>query len=380
MIQLVRRRLLPCAALWLGLTAHGCSRGQSQTTIFRRLDGKRVAGTFVPPSSYEAYIRGEIALARGRAEEAIGQFQLASAGPQEDPYLLARLAKAYALSGDAARAEAALREAWHVDACSEAAWLAQGEIAHSAGDLNRAAESYRQALRCAPSSRLGLQGLAEVYRARGAYHQMLSAQLAFASSEGGRADSLRAFVGALDDAGPADISFALERWAVCDGVSRDLLIAAIERALQRNLKTVVLRLREHAAFGLPPALAARIAWRSSDGDALLSLLALYDGERLGGHAAAARLAWEAGDYARAELEASLQSAPSRDGTLDLLRARANARLGAFDEALAEAKELSPRGEALLPLSDALSHAGCPALASELRALRSAKSGGDRTPQ
>ncbi|HEX6245757.1 MAG TPA: hypothetical protein VFZ61_32760, partial [Polyangiales bacterium] len=114
--------------------------------------GPLASRRFVPPFAYEAYVRGELALAAGRPDEAALQLELATAAPEEDAFLLSRLAEALYQSGEKRQAHDTLAQAERVGPCEEAVWLTRGRWAEAEHALADATRHYRMALDCAPDS------------------------------------------------------------------------------------------------------------------------------------------------------------------------------------------------------------------------------------
>ncbi len=104
------------------------------------------------PYAYEWFVRAEIWRAKNELGRALEAYQLALASSDEDPHVLARYATALDQSGDSARAESALRDAFAQDPSSESAWLARAEIAERHTQLAAAIEAYERAETAAPSS------------------------------------------------------------------------------------------------------------------------------------------------------------------------------------------------------------------------------------
>src|SRR5690606_8041459 len=113
------RRAAPWRTAWLIVTCAACGGAAQPPTIVRTLDGQQRPSPFVPPTAYEAYMRGELALAQGQYAQAMAQLELATTAPEEDAFLLTRLAYAQALAGFVEEAERTLSHAARVDACSE---------------------------------------------------------------------------------------------------------------------------------------------------------------------------------------------------------------------------------------------------------------------
>lgn len=122
---------------------------------------------YVSSYAYAWFIRAELARARGDLRGAIQGYRATLADAEIDPYVLARLATALDESGDDAGAEQALREAFELDAMSEAAWLARARIAERHGREDVAIEAYERAEVAAPISSTAPLSLAQLLRSRG---------------------------------------------------------------------------------------------------------------------------------------------------------------------------------------------------------------------
>lgn len=129
----------------LALVVTACGSTTPAAEVPRRMGGQVRLGAFVSPSQYEAFIRAEVAMARGDLEGAIYQYRVALSGADEDPYVHARLALAFDAAGQAENASDALQRALDVDPESEAAWLARGDIAARHQQTDSAITAYEHA-------------------------------------------------------------------------------------------------------------------------------------------------------------------------------------------------------------------------------------------
>lgn len=139
---------IPCWATW----ACGAADYSSNQTIVRQIRGVRRAGTFVPPYCYEWFIRAELFAARGELEKAVEAYRLALTGPEEDAFVLTRLAEALHQLGQTEASQKALERAESIDPRSEAVWLTRAKFAEQQGDYQAAASAYRRAESVAPLS------------------------------------------------------------------------------------------------------------------------------------------------------------------------------------------------------------------------------------
>lgn len=336
----------------------------------------------MPPFAYEAYVRGEMAIARGAFEEAVGQLELATAAPEEDPYLLSRLAYAQARAGNPQEAEQTLAHALKLDACSEAVWLTRAELAELAGNLGKADSAYAQASQCAPLSARGPIGRARALDRAGKPGATIEVLGAFAGRE--EPDRARVALEAfLHGSDPAVLAHALETWVAYEAPDSATLEHAASWALQRDLPALAQRVREHHKGPFPKHLDARIARALGARAQLRSLLSQSTAEELGGTRSTAELALFAGDYERAELEATSALATAPGDALHALRAQARFALGMREQGLEDVRAIGDgnvRREALLGL---LARSGSPALSQELREIAKgvpAEAGGNAREQ
>jgi hypothetical protein len=365
-IQPAPRPFLSCAALALCLAA--CHAPASQETVPRRLAGEPVPGDFVPPFAYEAYVRGELALARGNAEEAVRQLELATAAPSEDAYLLSRLAYAQSVAGQSKQAESTLAHAETLDACSEALWLTRAEIAVDAAQLERAEEAYARAAACAPASSRAVLGLARVLEKRGQPGRAAAVLERFVASQ---PDAPRVAEAALELAlrttDGARVAHAVEGWLASAPPRTHALGRAAEWALANGRPELALRVYEHDPAGARAELEARIHRARGDRERVRAVLARADAGSLGGSAQAAEYALFAGAYERAELEASALLVHESSDRAHALRARARALSGRQAEAVEDLLAVRDPSVRLALALELLSAAGAPALARELDA-------------
>jgi tetratricopeptide (TPR) repeat protein len=337
--------------------------------VQRTLGGERHTGSFVPPFAYEAYVRGELALAEGRPDEAVNHFELATAAPDEDPYLLSRLAYAQALAGQGSAAERTLRHAESLDACSEALWITRAEIAEHAGDLARARDAYARAVSCAPESPRGVLGLAQVLDRQGQGASAIEVLERFSAQHPEAARVAEAaFELALRSRDGALVTHAIESWLAIAPPRSRTLERAVEWALAQDLPELALRLYEHAPAADRPELECRIHVARGDREQVRAVLLRSDAESVGGHERAAELSLFAGAYERAELEASSLLLTGESDRAHELRARARTALGMGREAAEDVlavQDLATRRRLALEL---LAATGAPQLASELATL------------
>ncbi len=357
-----------CAALLLLLSA--CRTPAAGTSIPRSLGGQPRVGHFVPPFAYEAYVRGELALSRGDANAAIDAFELAAAAPDEDPYVLSRLAWAQSLGGDAKGAKQSLDRAAQLDPCSEAAWTTRAKLAERAKDLARARDAYAEAAHCAPRSATGPLGLARMLNALGERERAQAVLQTFAARVDRPASFEAALELALSRGDGIAVADALEGLSATSAPTVETLSHAIEQALAIDSPWLAARLAQHTRAAISPALAARVCLACGDVSCAQAKLSMATTEALGGPAQAAELLVAAELFERAEVEASvaLTSLPSQ--RLLLTRARARAALGDTEGALSDLAELEPSPAAMALLIDLTKRAGLTGVSAELEAQRS----------
>ena len=341
--------------------------------ITRRLGGERRVGAFVSPYSYEWYLRGEVAIAQGELEVAAQALARARAGPEEDPYVLARLADVLDQLDEQDRAQDVLADGIELDPRSEAILLVRGTIAERHDRFGEAIDAYQRAARAAPLSEKPALALAALLRRRGAR---------------GRADAvldryiLRAGLstpGALR----ARLDLALSRG---DGAGA---AATVEALLQHSPARAVdvHRAAESALAGGHPTLAAGLldAMPRTDDTALLRVRALLDAgraeevegilmttapEAFGGELSLARLYLRAGRADRAEEIALGVSVTDRDNPEAwLVLGISRLALGSFGAAAADLAQV-PRGaggfaEARVAMAQVFVAQGLSAVAGEL---------------
>ena len=391
-------RATACLLSGLLLWASACGGGASHRVV-RTLHGSTTHGAFVPPYAYEAYVRGELLLEQGQAREAVAQLKLAATAPDEDPYLLSRLAHAQLLAGDRAEAERTLEHAAELDRCSEAVWLMRGTLAETTQELAVARAAYENASSCAPRSAKGELALVHLLLSHGETAAGLDV-LTAATDLRPRTDP-RAFTRAPDRAvrpavgGPPTATQALARASVdrpeATSVLRHSLATmdatalahalgslgaqrapdslaleqAVGLALDRNLPRLALRLSEQHPARLPAALQARLLSANGKQAQLAVLVAESDAEALGGHERVAQIALDAQAYERAELESTSALSAGESDAMHAVRARSSLALRRTRAALSDMQAVrSPQLRHAL-LTEALAAEGAPALAKEL---------------
>ncbi|HEX5656494.1 MAG TPA: hypothetical protein VFX59_04830 [Polyangiales bacterium] len=351
MIQRLASLLLhPC---WLLPFALACG-ARAPRDVPRTLRGATLRGAFVPPSAYEAYVRGELLLAEGRPAEAVAQLELATTAPEEDPYLLSRLAHAQLLAGQRRDAEQTLERAYGLDRCHEQVWLMRGELAATRGADDEARAAFAKASSCAPGSDEGVLALSALLADRG--DRAGSLDVLVDAHEPGQ----RALTRSLRDADPLLFTHVVASLSQGAAVER-----AIALALERGMPLLSLRLREQHLARLSPQLEARLLRANGMRTELAALLAQHDANDLGGAAQTAALALDAGAYERAQLEAETALAAAPSDALRALHARAAIGLGDTRGAIADARGIAGPELRLAIIGEALAGLGAPALGREV---------------
>jgi tetratricopeptide (TPR) repeat protein len=325
----------------------------------------------VPPFAYEALVRGELLLARGDVAGAIAEFELASAAPEEDPYLLSRLAYALALQGDLRASESALAHAEKLDGCSEAVWLTRGELAERASKFEDAAAHYARAGQCAPESDLAVLGLARVLSRQGQGTRALSVLSQWAGGRSSRARQA-AFELAIAQGDEHAIVQTLDI-LLSDTLARsDQLENAVRRALSLDRPRLAERLMQHAPGSVDVALRARVQLACGDQSAARILLSGASSEQLGGPLLAADLFERAGLFERADLEASEVLRHEESSEARLIRARARRALGQTALALSDLQAAAEAPLARAELKRIARELGLDSVASSLDYERKAQ--------
>lgn len=177
-------RLLYAVMFANGFWACEASRGGSAPMTVRRIEGILRPGRIVSPYSYEWFIRAELYAARGDDEQAIKAYRLALTGPDEDPFVLARLALALDREGHAQLAAEVLESAEEIDDNSEAVWMARAQIARNHGDVSAAIRAYQKAEKVAPHSSEPSLGLADLLYQQGLRERAIAVLEAFIRRSG----------------------------------------------------------------------------------------------------------------------------------------------------------------------------------------------------
>lgn len=183
-----------CGALWLAGCAHApepLPGDAAGTTAPARLRGVAAQVPFVSPASYEGFIRGELAEARGDRPRAIAAYRAAIELGEDDPFLVARLAETLDRAGQPSAAEATIAGALDHYPESEALLLAKARVARRAGRQGEALAAYEHAQAAAATPATALEQVAYL-RELGGEERSLEALKALAREHrGGVRDRLR---------------------------------------------------------------------------------------------------------------------------------------------------------------------------------------------
>jgi tetratricopeptide (TPR) repeat protein len=176
---------LACA-LWLAGCAHRApERLPDRASALPAAQAVPNHVPFVAPSSYEAFIRAELAVSRGEHARAVEAYQAAFELGDADPFLIGQLAQALDRSGETDAAEAALDRALARQPDSEALLLASARIARRAGRQARALGAYARAQEVARSPATALERVAYL-RELGGEERSLEALKALAGQHRGQ--------------------------------------------------------------------------------------------------------------------------------------------------------------------------------------------------
>lgn len=368
-------KAVPPRLRWLALAlviTSGCGGMFGSPIITRRVGGAERPGIFVSPFSYEHFVRGELAFLRGDLREALEEYQLARAGPEDDPLLVARIAEVLDRLGREREALAMLDHGEALDPSSELVWLARGRIHERHDRAEEARAAYARAAALAPSSEEAPIALAALLRARGEAAEadaVLERYLERASGAG----AARARLALALERGQAQAAAEAVRALLEVAPARsDEVRAAARAALDAGRPELALRLlsalpddEQDRPLRLAAALAA--GDRSRAEGVLAGWMPRGPGELL--EVARGYLAIGMADRAAELARVALSAEAGAEARLVLGRAlRAQGRLGEAAEVLAAIDAGSgawPEGPIELAL--VLRDAGRPALAAEVLA-------------
>lgn len=240
------RVLGACATLaFAGLELGACAH--AGYPVERTIEGTRVAGIWVPPSSYEHYVRAELALTQGRPDDALTELALARAGGYSDLHLDLREVEAISASGDAARARRNLDRLAHAQPESAAILAMSATLHERAEERLVAEEELVRASALAPATR--------EYAVRAARLRL---------ARGDRPGALALLTGVLDRGGlgaeDRDADRVLLELALTegDGVLAARVASAIAARGDRPLRSTLVAAARTALVDGRPALAASL--------------------------------------------------------------------------------------------------------------------------
>lgn len=356
----------------LVVVAIGAGCGGSVPAVTRIVGGERREEHFVSPYAYEQFVRGELAAAEGDLPAAAAAFRRARAGPEDDPYVIARLADVLDRMGQRAEAQRVLDEGLALDPRSEAVYLTRGRIAERHGDEAAALAAYHRAEQSAPRSARAPLALARMLREHGDLGRSEAVLRRYLSRVGSKSPgALRALLElalvrrdreAAVRAARALLRVAPARADVVRRTARMLLArgdpvvaADLLDTLPRSEAPVALRVRAWVAAGRP--------------DRAEALIAATSPQQVGGLAGQARLYLAVHQAGKAEEVAELAIALDHDPAALLVAGQAELAQGKWLEA-AEHLARVPPGTSLTrqahqALAEALRAQGLPALASEV---------------
>ena len=132
------------------LAAIGCV---TEEKVVRVIDGRPVAGDFVPADAYAAYLRASIADAAGDLAGAVEGYMVAAALGPRDPEPMARLGDARCRRDpNDPQADVAIDRALAMDGSYAPALEARAHCAERRGDARAAVESARRAMKADPAA------------------------------------------------------------------------------------------------------------------------------------------------------------------------------------------------------------------------------------
>lgn len=332
----MRRRVIRRAAtLLLALAACG---GTSSAPVTRRLDGEIVPGHFVSPTSYEAFVRGELALEAGDCAAAVESFRLATADAEDDALATARLVRAYACAGSGGEARRTLERGIERFPLSESLWLEASALAEREGDAEGALSAARRARACSPSSFAPALRESDLLRARGETDGALGLLREFAETRGRGTEAAYAAmleVALVENDSAAivtSVGHVLSRRALSEA-ERSRVMASLARVPASGVPGGLVRTLPGSTaterrFRVEVALALDMRALARD------WLAEMSPSDLGGFELAARLSLKAGDAARATTYAELALAESPSAEREELAGDAAFALGEYASATA----------------------------------------------
>lgn len=362
---------------WTLVLATGCGGLFGSPVITRRVGGEERQGIFVSPFSYEHFVRGELAYLRGDLRQALDEYQLARAGPEDDPLLIARIAEVLDRLDREREALALLNEGEALDPDSELVWLTRGRIHERHERVEDAIDAYSRAASVAPESEEAPIALSSLLRARGEPEEA-DAVLERYLERGSGAGAARARLAlAIEHDQPQAAAEAVRALLDVAPARSDEVRAAARTALEAGQPEIATRL----LAALPERdedreLRLRAAIAAGDRDRAEGLLASWmprgPAELL--QVARGYLSIGMADRAVELARVAVAAEAGTEGRLVLGRAlAAEGRLGEAAEVLAAIDPASGAWpEAPIELARVLREAGRPALAAEALASAAAR--------
>ena len=234
----------------------GCAHS-GPPEVVRLLDGAPHRGPYIPPESYEAFVRAELAFEAGDWQGAAAGYREALEGSPDEPLAAARLAESLEGLGEPEEADETIDDALRAHPEAEALWMARGRIADARDEPALARGAFERAMRAAPRSEEPPLALVRLLLGSGGPEEVESHLENIASQSGSSPDSLlRArLLLALrfeDAEGAASVILAMTRRGQ---PRRDEIAAAAELALRSEKSALAAELidlapsdEEHAAL------------------------------------------------------------------------------------------------------------------------------------
>ncbi|MCS6858160.1 MAG: hypothetical protein NZM37_10655, partial [Sandaracinaceae bacterium] len=158
----------------------------------RRVRGLLQESPWVPPTSYEWFLRGELAMARGWYEEGMKAYGMARTG-SEDVLLLARHAEAAWKAGRKDLSQALIAQGLAQSPEAAELHMLQGRIALADGNLEAARSAFEKAHTSNPHSFEAVEALCKVNQSMGKGEENLTLIEAFVSDHPPQVQALKAF-------------------------------------------------------------------------------------------------------------------------------------------------------------------------------------------
>ncbi len=265
--------------------------------LSERVASRWIRRSFASPTAYEAFLRAELARARGDWEQAEHQYDLASFADDRDPWIVGRRVRSLVDAGHRERAVVVARAATRLFADDAGTWLLLAEVLEDSSDAAERAAAIARAVALDPADR----------------------EVRAASTR------LAARVTVTD----ATMRPTATPTAVADRFAREGAWANAARALAP-------RALRHDASALERVALAVARICAGDAPGARALLArVHPGTGVASRTALAWLAWRAGDAARASEEAALAMVEAESGAA-AVRAIALVDEGRLAEALSVA--------------------------------------------